>query len=159
MFKTLRNALKIEDIRKKLIFTFFMLIVVRFGSQLPIPGVNRSYFQQWFAQQTGDAFNFFDAFTGGSFTSMSLFALGITPYITSSIIVQLLTIAIPKLEEMQKENTDHFPLSDRCLGADRRYCHDDRIRWKRIAGICDDSEYDCCRGCHDSRKCFPYVDR
>ena len=103
MFKTLRNALKIEDIRKKLIFTFLMLVVVRFGSQLPIPGANRDYFQAWFAQQTGDAFNFFDAFTGGSFTSMSLFALGITPYITSSIIVQLLTIAIPKLEEMQKE--------------------------------------------------------
>ena len=106
MFKTLRNALKIEDIRKKLIFTFLMLVVVRFGSQLPIPGANRDYFQAWFAQQTGDAFNFFDAFTGGSFTSMSLFALGITPYITSSIIVQLLTIAIPKLEEMQKDGED-----------------------------------------------------
>ena len=106
MLKTLRNAFKIEDIRKKLIFTFFMLIVVRFGSQLPIPGVNRTYFQEWFARQTGDAFNFFDAFTGGSFTSMSLFALGITPYITSSIIVQLLTIAIPKLEEMQKDGED-----------------------------------------------------
>ena len=106
MFKTLRNALKIEDIRKKLIFTFLMLVVVRFGSQLPIPGANRDYFQAWFAQQTGDAFNFFDAFTGGSFTSVSLFALGITPYITSSIIVQLLTIAIPKLEEMQKDGED-----------------------------------------------------
>ena len=106
MFKTLRNALKIEDIRKKLIFTFLMLIVVRFGSQLPIPGVNRSYFADWFAAQTGDAFNFFDAFTGGSFTSMSVFALGITPYITSSIIMQLLTIAIPKLEEMQKDGED-----------------------------------------------------
>ena len=106
MLKTLRNAFKIEDIRKKLIFTFLMLIVVRFGSQLPIPGVNRTYFQEWCARQTGDAFNFFDAFTGGSFTSMSLFALGITPYITSSIIVQLLTIAIPKLEEMQKDGED-----------------------------------------------------
>ncbi len=106
MFKTLRNAFKIEEIRKKLIFTFFMLVVVRFGSQLPIPGVNRNYFAEWFAAQTGDAFNFFDAFTGGSFTSMSLFALGITPYITSSIIMQLLTIAIPKLEEMQKEGED-----------------------------------------------------
>ena len=106
MFKTLRNALKIEDIRKKLIFTFLMLVVVRFGSQLPIPGANRDYFQAWFAQQTGDAFNFFDAFTGGSFTSMSLFALGITPYITSSIIVQLLTIAIPKLEELQKDGEE-----------------------------------------------------
>lgn len=106
MFKTLRNALKIEDIRKKLIFTFLMLVVVRFGSQLPIPGVNRSYFADWFAAQTGDAFNFFDAFTGGSFTSMSVFALGITPYITSSIVMQLLTIAIPKLEEMQKDGED-----------------------------------------------------
>ena len=106
MLKTLRNALKIEDIRKKLIFTFLMLVVVRFGSQLPIPGVNRDYFANWFAAQTGDAFNFFDAFTGGSFTSLSVFALGITPYITSSIIMQLLTIAIPKLEEMQKEGED-----------------------------------------------------
>lgn len=106
MFKTLRNAFKIGEIRKKLIFTFFMLVVVRFGSQLPIPGVNRNYFAEWFAAQTGDAFNFFDAFTGGSFTSMSLFALGITPYITSSIIMQLLTIAIPKLEEMQKDGED-----------------------------------------------------
>ncbi len=106
MFKTLQNAFKIEDMRKKLIFTFLMLVVVRFGSQMPIPGVNRDYFAQWFAAQTGDAFNFFDAFTGGSFTSMSLFALGITPYITSSIIMQLLTIAIPKLEEMQKEGED-----------------------------------------------------
>ena len=106
MLKTLRNALKIEDIRKKLIFTFLMLVVVRFGSQLPIPGVNRDYFANWFAAQTGDAFNFFDAFTGGSFTSLSVFALGITPYITSSIIMQLLTIASPKLEEMQKEGED-----------------------------------------------------
>ena len=108
MFKTLRNALKIEDIRKKLIFTFLMLVVVRFGSQLPIPGANRDYFQAWFAQQTGDAFNFFDAFTGGSFTSMSLFALGITPYITSSIIVQLLTIAIPKLEEKKIQTISRY---------------------------------------------------
>ncbi len=106
MLKTLRNAFKIEDIRKRLIFTFLMLVVVRFGSQLPIPGVNRDYFANWFAAQTGDAFNFFDAFTGGSFTSLSVFALGITPYITSSIIMQLLTIAIPKLEEMQKEGED-----------------------------------------------------
>ncbi len=106
MLKTFINALKIEDIRKKLIFTFLMLIVVRFGSQLPIPGVNRDYFAAWFSAQVGDAFNFFDAFTGGSFTSMSVFALGITPYITSSIIMQLLTIAIPKLEEMQKDGED-----------------------------------------------------
>ena len=106
MFKTIQNAFKIKDIRQKIIFTFLMMIVIRLGSQLPVPGVDRTYFATWFASQSGDAFNFFDAFTGGSFTSMSLFALGITPYITSSIIMQLLTIAIPKLEEMQKDGED-----------------------------------------------------
>ena len=106
MFKTLINAFKIEDLRKKLIYTFLMLIVIRIGSQLPVPGVNRDYFASWFAAQNNGAFNFFDAFTGGSFSSMSLFALGVNPYITSSIIVQLLTIAIPALEEMQKDGED-----------------------------------------------------
>lgn len=106
MLKTLRRAFSIEDIRKKLIYTFMMLIVIRLGSQLPTPGVNPAYIQNFFANQTGDAFNFFDAFTGGSFTNFSVFALSITPYITSSIIIQLLTIAIPKLEEMQKDGAD-----------------------------------------------------
>ena len=102
MLKTLQSAFKIKDIRQKIFFTFLMLIVIRIGSQIPVPGVNSGYFAAWFAQQSGDALNFFDAFTGGSFTSMSIFALNISPYITSSIIIQLLTIAIPKLEEMQK---------------------------------------------------------
>ena len=106
MFKTFRNALKIEEIRKKLFYTFLMLIVVRFGSQLPTSGVNPEYVKQFFASQTGDAFNFFNALTGGSFESMSIFALSISPYITSSIIMQLLTIAIPKLEELQKEGAE-----------------------------------------------------
>lgn len=106
MLKTLRNAWKIAEIRKKLIFTFLMLVVIRFGSELPIPGVNTSYFADFFARQSTDAFGFFNAMTGGSFTSMSVFALSITPYITSSIIMQLLTIAIPKLEEMQREGED-----------------------------------------------------
>lgn len=106
MLKTLRNAWKDKEIRKKLLYTFMMLVVIRFGSELPIPGVNTSYFKDFFARQSGDAFNFFDAMTGGSFTSMSVLALSITPYITSSIIMQLLTIAIPKLEEMQREGED-----------------------------------------------------
>ena len=106
MFKTLRDAFKIKDIRTKIFYTFLMLVVVRIGSQLPIPGVNREYFSQWFAQQTGDAFSFFNAVTGGSFLEMSIFALNITPYITSSIIMQLLTIVIPKLEEMHKDGED-----------------------------------------------------
>lgn len=106
MLTTLKNAFKIRDIRKKLIFTFLMLVVVRMGCQLPVPGVNRHFFADWFASQTGDTFSFFNAFTGGSFENMSLFALNITPYITSSIIMQLLTIAIPKLEEMQKDGEE-----------------------------------------------------
>lgn len=106
MLETLKNAFRIKDIRKKLFYTFCMVIVIRFGSQLPVPGVNRDYFAQWFAQQSNDAFNFFSAFTGGSFEKMSVFALSITPYITSSIIIQLLTIAIPALEEMHKDGED-----------------------------------------------------
>ena len=106
MLTTLKNDLKVKEIRKGLLFTFLMLVVIRFGSQLPVPGVDRDYFASWFESQTGGAFNFFDAFTGGSFLNMSVFALNITPYITSSIIMQLLTIAIPKLEEMQKDGED-----------------------------------------------------
>lgn len=103
MFSKLRDAFKVKEIRTKLFFTLVMIIIIRIGCQMPIPGTNRQYFADWFAQQTSDAFNFLDAFTGGSFLNMSLLALNITPYITSSIIMQLLTIAIPALEEMQKE--------------------------------------------------------
>ena len=106
MFKTLRNAFKIKEVRRRILYVVMMLVVVRAGSQIPVPGVNREFFKNWFASQTGDAFNFLDAFTGGSFASMSIFALSITPYITSSIIMQLLTIAIPKLEEMQRDGED-----------------------------------------------------
>lgn len=106
MLETLRNAFKIKDIRKRIIFTFFMLVVIRIGSQLPIPGVDSSVFANWFDSQTADGMGFFDAVTGGSFYNMSIFALNITPYITSSIIMQLLTIAIPKLEEMQRDGEE-----------------------------------------------------
>lgn len=102
MLETLRNAFKIKELRKRIGFTFLMLIVVRIGSQLPIPGVNPDVFKNLF-QSGGDAMNFFDAITGGSFEKMSVFALNITPYITSSIIIQLLTIAFPKLEEIQRD--------------------------------------------------------
>lgn len=106
MFTTLKNAFKIKEIRDKILFTFGMLIVIRIGSQLPVPGVNGEVFRQWFSDQANGAFSFFDAITGGSFMSMSILALNITPYITSSIIIQLLTIAIPKLEEMQRDGED-----------------------------------------------------
>lgn len=106
MLKTLKNAFKIKDVRRRLFYVFLMLVVVRIGSQLPIPGVDSNYFKNWFASQSSDAFNFFDAFTGGSFTEMSIFALSITPYITSSIIIQLLTIAFKSLEDMQRDGEE-----------------------------------------------------
>ena len=105
MLQTLRNAFKIKEIRDRLFFTFLMLIVIRIGSQLPVPGVNGEIFSQFFASMAG-GLGFFDAITGGSFSSMSVFALSISPYITSSIIMQLLTIAIPALEEMQRDGED-----------------------------------------------------
>ena len=106
MFKTVRRAFQIADVRKKILYTFMMLIVIRIGSELPTPGVDPDFIQDFFAQNTGEAFNFFNAITGGSFEQMSVLALSITPYITSSIIMQLLTIAIPKLEEMHKDGED-----------------------------------------------------
>ena len=106
MLTTLKNAFKIKEIRNKLLFTLGMLVVIRFGSQLPTPGINGSIFADWFKEHTGSAFSFFDALTGGSFMQMSLLALGINPYITASIFMQLMTIAIPKLEEMQRDGED-----------------------------------------------------
>ncbi len=106
MLETLRNAFKIKDIRNRIFYTMAMLVLIRIGSQLPLPGVKGDVIANWFAAQGTDALNFFDAITGGSFEQMSVFALNINPYITSSIIMQLLTIAIPKLEEMQKDGED-----------------------------------------------------
>ena len=106
MFETLKNVFRVKEMRRKLLYLIWMIFIIRIGCQIPVPGVDSDFFKQWFSSNAGDAFNFFDAFTGGSFTQMSVFALSITPYITSSIIMQLLTIAIPKLEDMQKEGAD-----------------------------------------------------
>ena len=106
MFTTLKNAFKVKEIRNKILFTLAMMVVIRFGSHLPVPGTNRDFFALMFASQSGDVFNLFNAFTGGSFSNFSVLALSITPYITSSIIMQLLTIAIPKLEEMQQDGEE-----------------------------------------------------
>ena len=106
MLKTLVGAFKNKDIRKKILYTLMILVIVRVGSLLPIPGVDTEYFSSLLSGiNTGDL-SYLSAFTGGSFERMSLFALSITPYITSSIIMQLLAIANPKLEEMQKEGED-----------------------------------------------------
>ncbi len=106
MFETLKNVFRVKEMRRKLLYVIWMIFVIRIGSQLPVPGVDSDVFRQWFQSNTGDAFNFFDAFTGGSFEQMSVFALNITPYITSSIIIQLLTIAIPALEEMHRDGEE-----------------------------------------------------
>lgn len=106
MFKTLRNAFKIKDIRSRLFYTFIMLIIVRFGCQLPIPGIDSSQIKAFLESSLGDSFSLLNSFTGGSFEQMSLFALNVSPYITSSIMVQLLTIVIPALEEMQQDGAE-----------------------------------------------------
>ena len=104
MLETIRNAFKTKEIRNKLLFVFLGLIIVRIGCNIPLPGVNTNVIQNLF--DNNQALNFLDVMTGGSFTRMSIFALNITPYITASIIVQLLTIAIPRLEELQKDGED-----------------------------------------------------
>ena len=106
MIKFLQNAFRVKEVRDRLLYTLGMIVVIRIGSNLPIPGVDASYLSSFFENLQASGLGFFNAITGGSFSSMSLFALSITPYITSSIIMQLLTIAVPKLEEMQKEGED-----------------------------------------------------
>lgn len=105
MFKTITKAWKILDIRKKIIYTLLMLVVFRIGSNIPVPGINRTYLDQ--AMNTDEGlFALFNLFSGGAFSQFTIFALSITPYITASIILQLLTIAIPRLERLAKEGTE-----------------------------------------------------
>ncbi|MDO4489523.1 MAG: preprotein translocase subunit SecY [Lachnospiraceae bacterium] len=106
MIKTLKNAFRIKEIRRRLLYVVMMLAVIRLGSQIPVPGVDSSFFSNFFASQNNDAFSFLNAFTGGGFSNFSILALSITPYITSSIIMQLLTIAFSSLEEMQKDGEE-----------------------------------------------------
>lgn len=105
--KSFINAVKVKDIRRKLLFTLLMLLIVRVGCKISVPGINQDVVAQFMSGLFGnDGIGIFGAFTGGSFENMSILALNITPYITSSIIIQLMTIAIPKLEEMQNDGED-----------------------------------------------------
>ena len=106
MLNSIQKAFKVKEVRERLLYTFMMLIVIRIGSCLPIPGVDASFLKEFFTNLQNSGMGFVNAITGGSFSNMSLFALSITPYITSSIIMQLMTIAIPKLEEMQRDGED-----------------------------------------------------
>jgi len=105
MIKTMAQAWKIADIRKKIIFTILMILVFRLGSNIPVPGIDRDVLNQVFSGNTG-LFGLFDLFSGGAFSNFTIFALSITPYVTASIIFQLLAIAIPSLEALAKEGTE-----------------------------------------------------
>ncbi|MDO4177271.1 MAG: preprotein translocase subunit SecY [Bacillota bacterium] len=105
MLRTVSKAWNIPDIRKKIIFTLCMLLIFRIGAQIPVPGMNRDILSQTFDSETG-LFALFDLFSGGSFSNFTIFALSITPYITASIILQLLTIAIPALERLSREGQE-----------------------------------------------------
>ncbi|MCL2111733.1 MAG: preprotein translocase subunit SecY [Clostridiales bacterium] len=104
MFETLGKAWQIPDIRRKIVFTLLMLIVFRLGSNIPVPGIDRSVLAEAFTGQ--GLFELFDLFSGGAFQNFTIFALSITPYITASIIINLLTVAVPYLENLAKEGTE-----------------------------------------------------
>ncbi len=105
LVKTFSKAWKIKELRQKMIFTLLMLLVYRIGSNIPVPGINREYLAQMFSGETG-LLDLFDLFSGGAFSNFTIFALSITPYVTASIIVQLLTIAFPYFERLAREGTE-----------------------------------------------------
>ena len=105
MLKTVAQAWKVAEIRSKMIFTLLMLVVFRIGSNIPVPNINRSVLAELFAGETG-LFDLFDLFSGGSFSNFTIFALSITPYITASIIIQLLGMAFPYFEKLAREGVE-----------------------------------------------------
>src|SRR5437867_1129859 len=101
--ETMRNIFSIPDLRKRVLFTLGLLFVYRVGAHIPTPGVNVAALEAFFEQNRGTIFGFLDIFSGGNFRKLTIFALGIMPYITASIILQLLTVVWPYLERLQKE--------------------------------------------------------
>ncbi|XZJ42247.1 preprotein translocase subunit SecY [Clostridium perfringens] len=104
MLSTLRNAWKVQDLRKKIIWTVFLIAIFRMGSYIPVPGIDTDSLKA--LTQSGSLVSFYDLISGGSFSRFSIFALGVVPYINASIIMQLLIVAIPKLEQLSKEGDD-----------------------------------------------------
>jgi preprotein translocase subunit SecY len=102
-FEAVANVFRVPDLRKRLMFTLALLAVYRIGGHFPIPGIDTARFEEFMRQNQGTLFGFFDLFSGGMFRRLTIFALGIMPYITSSIILQLLTVVVPTLEKLQKE--------------------------------------------------------
>ena len=103
MIETIRNAWKIPELRKKMLFTIFALLIFRFGSAIPVPYINRAGLQQYLTLQSGTILDLMNAMSGSAFAMATVFALGIQPYINSSIIIQLLTVAIPALERLARD--------------------------------------------------------
>ena len=103
LFDTIANMFRIPDLRKRIFFTLALLAVYRFGGHIPTPGIDGKRLTEFFQQNSGSLFGFIDMFSGGNFRRLTIFALGIMPYITSSIILQLLTVVVPTLEKLQKE--------------------------------------------------------
>src|SRR5579864_1541313 len=101
--EALANVFRIPDLRKRVLFTLGLLAVYRLGGHIPIPGINMVRWEEIFSRQSGGIFGFFDLFAGGNIRRLSVFALGIMPYITASIILQLLTVVVPTLEKLSKE--------------------------------------------------------
>lgn len=106
MFKTLKNAWSVPELRTKIIFTLWMFAFVRIGAHIPVPGINPVAVQEMLGANSNNMLGLMNAITGGAFSQMALFAFGVGPYITASIIIQLLTIAITRLEELSKEGED-----------------------------------------------------
>ncbi|MFS8523343.1 MAG: preprotein translocase subunit SecY, partial [Limnochordales bacterium] len=106
MLEALKNALRIPDLRRKLLYTMGLLVVFRIGSFVPVPGVDAAGLAAQLGVEGGGIFGFLNLFSGGALGRFTVFALGVQPYITASIILQLLTIVIPKLEELAKEGPE-----------------------------------------------------
>src|SRR6202045_4644541 len=102
-FEALGNVFRIPDLRKRVLFTLAILAVYRLGGHIPTPGINLQRWEEFFSSNSGSIFGFFDLFAGGNIRRLTIFALGIMPYITASIILQLLTVVVPTLEKLQKE--------------------------------------------------------
>ena len=108
MLSWLGNAWRVPELRRRILFTAFILAVYRLGSWLPAPGVDAAAIENYFSGQGGSILGLLNLFSGGALSQFSLFALGIMPYVTASIIVQLMTVAVPKLAELQKEGESGY---------------------------------------------------
>ena len=108
MFSWLANAWRVPELRRRVLFTAMILAIYRLGSWMPAPGVDASTIEDYFSNRSGTVFGLLNLFSGGALSQFSLFALGIMPYVTASIILQLLTVVIPRLAELQKEGESGY---------------------------------------------------